>query len=340
MSRTAVVLFNLGGPDGMAAVRPFLYNLFRDKAIIRLPSPLRQFVAWTIARRRTPVAREIYARMGGSSPLLKETEAQATALQAALGPDARVFIAMRYWHPLTEAAVAEVKAWRPERIVLLPLYPQYSTTTTESSLAAWHRAAAHVGLDAPTTSVCCYPTQSGMIEGQAQHIASALAKTGADARVLFSAHGLPKRIAAAGDPYAGQVEMTARAVVARLGRANLDWQVCYQSRVGPVEWLGPYTDDEIRRAGAEKKKLVVVPIAFVSEHSETLVELDMDYKKVAGNSGVPIYARVPALGTHPAFIEGLASLTRAAEGAEYSPISETGGRICAAACTACPHKRS
>ena len=229
---------------------------------------------------------------------------------------------MRYWHPLTEAAVAEVKAWRPERIVLLPLYPQYSTTTSQSFLAALHRAAAHVGLDAPTTSVCCYPTQSGMIEGQAQHIASALAKTGADARVLFSAHGLPKRIAAAGDPYAGQVEMTARAVVARLGRANLDWQVCYQSRVGPMKWLSPYDRrrNPPRRRGGEA--LVVVPIAFVSEHSETLVELDIEYRHLADKDGVPAIARVPAL--EPVQLHrGLAELVRGAEGAEYSPISET-----------------
>ena len=336
-----MVLFNLGGPDKPESVRPFLFNLFSDKAIIGLPAPLRQFVAWLIAKRRFTVAQEIYARIGGSSPLLAETRAQADALAAALGPDARVFIAMRYWHPLTRATVAEVAAWKPERIVLLPLYPQFSTTTTQSSLAAWRAEAARTGLTTPSVAVCCYPTPADMIAAQAELVAAALQQAGEGARVLFSAHGLPKRIVARGDPYAEQVEMTAAAIVAALadshGLRGLDTRVCYQSRVGPVEWLGPYTDDEIRRAGAEKKPLVVAPIAFVSEHSETLVELDMDYALVAEQAGVPRYRRVRTLGTHPGFIAALAGLVRAALAGGTPLISGTGGRICPAACAACPY---
>jgi ferrochelatase len=341
VTRTAIVLFNLGGPDRPEAVRPFLFNLFSDKAIIGLPAPLRQLLAWAIAKRRFRVAQDIYARIGGSSPLLRETRAQATALQAALGPDSRVFVAMRYWHPMTRATAAEVKAWEPERVVLLPLYPQFSTTTTQSSLARWHDEAARVRLAAPTYAICCYPTLAGMIAAQAELVAAGLKKAGEGARVLFSAHGLPKRIVARGDPYAEQVELTAAAIRVELAEAHgigtFDSQVCYQSRVGPVEWLGPYTDDEIRRAGAEKKSLVVVPIAFVSEHSETLVELDMDYGRVARESGVPNYVRVPTLGIHPRFIAALAELVGKACGSDRALISEQGVRVCSARCNACPY---
>src|SRR5438128_5786543 len=153
MARHAVVLMNLGGPDSPAAVRPFLYNLFSDPAIIGLPAPLRLPLAWLIAMRRSAVAADIYRHLGGSSPLLANTEAQAQALEAVLGTDYRCFIAMRYWHPLTAVAVAAVKAWPPDDIVLLPLYPQFSTTTTGSSLAAWRRDTARQGLDCPTQAV-------------------------------------------------------------------------------------------------------------------------------------------------------------------------------------------
>jgi len=342
MTKTAVVLFNLGGPDSPDAVRPFLFNLFRDRAILNLPTVFRLPLAWLIAKRRFKVAQHIYARIGGSSPLLAETRAQANALAAALGPDARVFIAMRYWHPLTGATAAEVAAWKPDRVVLLPLYPQYSTTTTQSSVAAWHAEAARAGLAAPTHTVCCYPTQAGMIAAQADGVQAALKKAGEGARVLFSAHGLPKKIAKHGDPYATHVEMTAAAIVDVLveehGHRSLDSRVCYQSRVGPVEWLGPYTDDEIRKAGAEGKALVVVPIAFVSEHSETLVELDMDYRDLAAQVGVPNYQRAPTVGVHPRFIEGLAHLVHAGLASDRDLTSDQGGRICPGACYACPQR--
>ncbi len=340
MSRTAVVLFNLGGPDRPEAVRPFLRNLFRDPAILRVPAPLRLVLAWAIARRREAFARDMYARIGGGSPLLAETEKQARALEAALGPDFRAFVAMRYWHPFGRETAVAVAAWKPDRILLLPLYPQYSTTTTASSFGDWRCAANAAGLGAPTMAVCCYPTLSGMVAAQARAIEAALAGTGANVRLLLSAHGLPERIARAGDPYAAQVEMTARAIVAELARANparaaLDWRVCYQSRVGRIEWLKPYTDEEIRRAGAEAREVVVAPIAFVSEHSETLVELDMLYADVAQQAGVKRYIRVPALGAQPDFIAGLAGLARAAL-ADGAPLrSSTGARICPAECGGC-----
>jgi protoporphyrin/coproporphyrin ferrochelatase len=311
MARTAIVLMNLGGPDSLAAVEPFLFNLFSDQAIIRLPWLLRMPLARLIARRRARVTREIYAKLGGASPLLANTEAQAQALDALLGPDYRSFIAMRYWHPMSGEAARAVAAWEPDEIICLPLYPQFSTTTTASSLAAWRQAAAQRGLDCPTRAICCYPEETGLIEAVAELIKPALdraARFAKSPRLLLTAHGLPKKIVAAGDPYPDQVELTARAIVAALALPGLDWKVCYQSRVGPLEWIGPATDVEIRRAGAAGVPLVVTPISFVSEHSETLVELDLDYREIADNCGVPAYYRVPTVGVAPLFIAGLAEV--------------------------------
>ena len=340
MSRVAVVLFNLGGPDSLDAVGPFLLNLFRDPAIIRAPAPLRHLIARLIARRRGGQARDIYREIGGRSPLLPETEAQAAALALQLSDlgEVAVTVAMRYWHPMSEAAARQVAAFRPERIVLLPLYPQFSTTTTASSLAAWRRAAASAGIAAPTHAACCYPRAQGLIAAHAALIEPRLAdaaETGTP-RVLFSAHGLPRSVVARGDPYQWQVEETARAIVARLGREGLDWRICYQSKVGPMAWLGPSTEEELDRAGRERVPVVVVPIAFVSEHSETLVELDITYRDRARAAGVPAYHRVPALGTQPAFIAALAQLVRAALGRDAGLDSGVGGRLCPGAHRCCP----
>jgi protoporphyrin/coproporphyrin ferrochelatase len=314
MSRTAVVLCNLGGPDSLAAVEPFLRSLFSDPAVITLPQPLRWLVASLIARRRAPVARAIYAKLGGRSPLLAETEAQADALAAVLGPDHRVFVVMRHWRPRSDETAPAVAAWRPDRVVLLPLYPQFSTTTTASAVADWRRAARRVGLAAPTQVVGSFPEEPGFIASLAAAIGAALdAAPGAPPpRVLLSAHGLPKRIVARGDPYEREVEATAAALRRAVARDDVEMIVCYQSRVGPLEWLGPATDEEIRRAGAEGRDVIVVPIAFVSEHSETLVELDIDYRRVAAAAGVRRYIRVPTVGTAALFIAGLARLVRTA----------------------------
>lgn len=345
MTRHAVVLFNLGGPDSPEAVKGFLTNLFSDPAIIRLPWPLRPLLARFIASRRTPVAQKIYAELGGSSPLLPETRKQAAALEQALAEsstDWRVFVAMRYWHPFAGDVAHEVAAWKPDRIVLLPLYPQFSTATTQSSLVDWQRAAGKAGLDVPASSLCCYPDEAGFVGGYAALLRKAVdearAASGQEPRILFSAHGLPKRIVTqGGDPYAWQIERGAAAIAVAAGLAPGSWRVCYQSRVGRLEWLGPYAEAEIRQAGADRVPLVVLPIAFVSEHSETLVELDRDYARLARESGVPAYVRVPALGDHPAFIAGLAGLVRAATGrTNAQPCSLTGGRICPSDRHACP----
>jgi ferrochelatase len=334
MARTAVVLMNLGGPDMLASVRPFLFNLFSDPAIIRLPAVLRGPLAQLLSWRRTRVAREIYARLGGSSPLLANTEAQARALEAALGPDHRCFVAMRYWHPLSAETARCVAEWEPEEIVCLPLYPQFSTTTTASSLAAWRAAATCAGIGRVARVVCCYPSDTGFAAAMAKLIrpvldsASSLAKA---PRLLLTAHGLPKRIVRDGDPYPCQVEATAAAIIAAVDRPGIDWRVCYQSRVGPLEWIGPATDDEIQRAGRETIPLVVAPISFVSEHSETLVELDLDYRRLAETSGVPAYYRVPTVGVEPEFIRSLASLVRRACAGERVGSCASANPSCAVA---------
>jgi protoporphyrin/coproporphyrin ferrochelatase len=319
MARVAVVLMNLGGPDSLAAVRPFLVNLFADPAIIGLPVPVRWPLARLIAWRRAPVAREIYARLGGQSPLLANTEAQARALEEALGSYYRCFVAMRYWHPFSAETVRQVAGWAPDEIVCLPLYPQFSTTTTASSLASWQLAAKQRGLVCPTRCVRSYADERGLIEAIVRLIRPALdtvSSAGRCPRLLLTAHGLPMKIVRGGDLYPAQVEQTAAAVVAALAKPGLDWRVCYQSRVGPLRWLEPSTDEEIRRAGREGVPLVVAPISFVSEHSETLVELDLDYRALAEASGVPAYHRVATVGVEPAFIGALASLVhRALSGA-------------------------
>lgn len=315
--KLAVVLLNLGGPDSPAAVRPFLFNLFRDPAIIQLPAPARYPLAALIATTRTKTAQANYAVMGGSSPLLPETRAQARALAAALQAlaptvEAKVFIAMRYWKPFAAETAREVAAFRPDRVVLLPLYPQYSTTTTASSLKDFKAAYRGSG---EVTEVCCYPTAPGLVEAHVEAIRDIWTTSGkpSNIRLLFSAHGLPQKVVDAGDPYRAQVEATAAAIAARLPELP-DWRISFQSRVGRLKWLEPATDDEVRRAGREGKGLLVAPIAFVSEHVETLVELDHEYARLAGEVGCAPYLRSRTPGVRQPFIDDLARGALAAAG--------------------------
>lgn len=339
MSRFAVVLLNLGGPDEPAAVEPFLFNLFNDKAIIGAPAFIRYPLAKLISKRRAPVAREIYAKMGGRSPIVPNTERQARALEKSLharGIEARAFIAMRYWKPFAAETARAVAGYAPEKIVLLPLYPQFSTATTESSIADWNKAASMARVKAETRAVCCYPAERGFIAALADLIRPHLEPAGGKKpRLLFSAHGLPKKVIARGDPYQWQIEQTAAAVARVLGADLADWIVCYQSRVGPLEWIGPSTDAEIARAGAERVPLVVAPIAFVSEHSETLVELDIEYRHLAEQKGVPSYRRVPTVSAHAAFIDGLARLVVDALAKPVRVAPDGGTRLCPAGFSRC-----
>ena len=340
--RVAVVLFNLGGPDRPEAIRPFLVNLFTDPAILRVPFFVRPFLARRIAAARLEPAGASYAELGGRSPLLELTSAQASALEAALGEfEARCFIAMRYWHPLSDETAQAVRAWRPDSVVLLPLYPQFSTTTTGSSLTAWREAAARVGLVADTTVVCCYPTDAAYDDSlvallhTAWQAARAQLAPEVGLRVLFSAHGLPEPIIRAGDPYQWQIEQTVAQVLARWGE-SVDWVTCYQSRATPQRWIGPSTEEEIERAAGDGVAVLVVPIAFVSDHSETLVELDIDYRALAERLGVPGYFRVPTPNADAGFIAALADLVRRARTRGPGLCSHAGGRICPPDRSLCP----
>ena len=348
LRRVAIVLFNLGGPDCPEAIRPFLRNLFSDPAILRVPFFIRPFLARRIAQRRLGPATANYALLGGKSPLLDMTRDQASALAAALPEiEARCFIAMRYWHPFSREVARAVKVWEPDEVVLLPLYPQFSTTTTGSSLTVWREEAARAGLVAPVSTLCCWPDDGAFATATAARIDVAwrAARTtlgpAQSLRVLFSAHGLPEAIVKAGDPYQGQVERTVRAVLAAWAAAggpasDLDWAICYQSRATAQKWLDPSTDHEIERAARDKAAVLVVPIAFVSEHSETLVELDVEYLQLAERLGVPGYFRVPTQNNDAAFIAALADLVRRARAWGPGLCSFAGGRTCPPESTGCP----
>lgn len=326
--RTAVILLNLGGPDTPKAVRPFLFNLFNDPAIIRVVKPLRYLIAQMISRLRQREAQSIYAHIGGGSPLLLNTEQQAQALQVAIDRsltavsnvdqatinqlnvnDYRVFVCMRYWHPRASAVMQQVADYQPDNIVVLPLYPQFSTTTTQSSFDDWRQNLSAELSSIPHRFVGCYPCHPAFIQAYVKLIQDCLPDATAGAyRILFTAHGLPQRYVDEGDPYAWQVQQTVGAIVDQLEPEQSDWKICYQSRVGPVQWLKPYADQEVIAAAKQKLGIVMVPISFVSEHSETLVELDIQYRQLARDHGAPYYIRVPTVSCHPDFIEALRRL--------------------------------
>lgn len=308
--RIAVVLFNLGGPDGPASVRPFLKNLFNDPAIIYAPWPVRPLLAELISRTRGPKVAKEYAKMGGGSPIVPETQKQCAVLvdalkQAAPEDEFRCFMAMRYWHPFVEEAVEAVEEWGADEIVLLPLYPQFSTTTTGSSLKAWQDAGG-----GKARTVCCYPTHADFVAAHAGLIRKAYEAAGKpeNAIVLHSAHGLPEITIEKGDPYKWQVEQTVAAVTAALPELS-EHVTCFQSKVGPLEWIKPATETAVREAAEAGRHIILSPIAFVSEHIETLVELDEEYREVAEEHGAAGYTRVPALGDTADFITALARLT-------------------------------
>ena len=341
MIKTAVVLFNLGGPENPKAIAPFLFNLFSDPAIITLPQPFRSIVAAFVTLKRLPTARAIYRQIGGKSPLPEQTQAQAEALERQLnkkpGEEYKTFVCMRHWHPKSGLVAKKVKSYAPDRILLLPLYPQYSTTTTGSSFDDWDDAAGKAGLSIPTSRICCYPGDFSFIAAHARLIRDMYWRASEEGkpRLLFSAHGLPEKTILAGDPYRSHVEKTVEAIVQVLAIGELDYSICYQSRVGRLEWIGPHIDEEIMQAGEDKVPVLIVPVSFVSEHSETLVELDIEYRRLAQEHGVPGYWRVPALSLEPLFIEALAGLCLNKDW-QQSVSSYTGKRVCSDKFGKCP----
>jgi ferrochelatase len=328
MERVGVLLLNLGGPDRLEDVRPFLFNLFSDPEIIRLPFPwLQKPLAWLISSLRANKSQANYLEIGGGSPLRKITEAQAQALEeqlSAIGHPAQVYIGMRYWHPFTEEAMVRIKRDRINPLVILPLYPQFSISTSGSSFRVleemWKKDPDL--LDIEYTLIPSWYDRPGYLEAMADLIAQELQKFAHPERVhiFFSAHGVPQSyVDEAGDPYQQEIETCTRLIMKTLNQPN-QYTLAYQSRVGPVEWLKPYTEDALRELGEKGvKDLLVVPISFVSEHIETLQEIDIEYREVAEEAGITNFQRVPALNTHPIFIDSLAKLV--VESLEETPCT-------------------
>ena len=315
--KIAVVLFNLGGPDQLSSVKPFLFNLFNDPAIIGAPSVIRYFLAKLISKRREKTAQEIYSFMGGKSPILEQTINQAEILEKKLKGEEnvyKVFVSMRYWKPFVNETIKKVINWDPQEVILLPLYPQFSTTTSGSSLVSWRDAALKNKYQIPTKIICCYPTEENFILAHTKSIKNTLNKIKnnndqkQNIKLLFSAHGLPEKIINKGDPYQNQVEKTVNKIIENINAKEFTYTICYQSKVGPLKWIGPSTENEIIKAARDKQTIVLIPIAFVSEHSETLVELDIEYKEIAKINGCKRYYRVPALGINKDFINSLYAL--------------------------------
>jgi ferrochelatase len=314
-----LIALNLGGPGSLDDVRPFLQRLFADPEVLQIRwRPLRSFIAWRIARSRASFSRAAYAQIGGRSPILQETTAQVEAVTEVLagrGIATVPVVAMAAWHPLADEALAALAARGVSRAIALPLYPQESRTTTDSSLSQIEAARArHPGLE--VAAVRRYPDADGylraVVEKTEEAIATLPAELASTAPVLFSAHGLPEDYIRKGDPYLDDIRVTVEAVSRRMhlgARARL----CFQSRVGPKRWLGPATEtalDELAAAGTPA--VVVVPIAFTGEHIETLQEIDILYRERATKAGITHFARARTVGTHPAFIAALADLAEAA----------------------------
>jgi ferrochelatase len=316
MAHTAVLLMNLGGPRSLDEVEPYLYELFSDPLLISAPfGPLRPLVAKIISKARAPSSAKKYALIGGRSPIVEGTEAQARALGAALGPGWSCHLAMRCGHPNTEEGVREAIAAGADRAVAFPLYPQYANATTRSSLLELRRVWPK---DRPLAEICTWHDHEGYLDASAAALRDTLAQVPPGDRdrilVVFSAHGLPMSQVRKGDPYPGYIEHSSRETARRAGVTAM--QVTYQSRVGPAKWLGPDTV-QFLEASARDKVIVAVPIAFVSEHLETLYDLDMLARAAAEKGGARGFLRVPALGTRPDFVAAMADVVR--KGAAAQP---------------------
>ena len=307
---------NLGGPRSLDEVEPYLRELFSDPLVVSAPlGPLRPLFARVVSHFRAPSSAEKYALIGGRSPLVEGTRAQARALGRALGAGFSVHLAMRYGHPNTEEAVREALAAGAERAVALPLYPQFANATTTSSLQEMRRRWPR---DRPLFEVCSYHDHRGWLDACAATVRDALGRVKPENRgkalVVFSAHGIPMSQVRRGDPYPKEVEASSRGVAERCGLAAGEWRVTYQSKVGPARWLGPDTI-EFLRANAGGRAVVAVPIAFVSEHLETLYDLDILAAQAAREGGALEYHRAAAVGDQPDFATALAEVVRRTLGA-------------------------
>ena len=312
---TALILLNMGGPDSLKSVEPFLYNLFSDRELIQLPAGalLQKPFAKMISKRRSKKVVANYRAIGGKSPLLEWTQKQAAGIAERLGPQVRPFVIMRYWHPRAEAVLAEIKAQGIEKAVVLSMYPHYTGATTGSSINDFKRAAAKVYPDLEYQLIEEWYDWPAYLDSLAKRINEGLDwfhdLMRSEVQILFSAHALPQKFIDQGDPYKKHVETTVQGVMERVG--NYDWSIAYQSRSGPVEWMKPGTDDALRTlAAAEHHAVMVVPISFVSDHIETLEEIDIQYHNLATDLGIVNFGRAPSLNDHDDFLDALAGLVQ------------------------------
>lgn len=321
-----------------------------DKNIINAPTPIRYLLAnWIAYKRSKREAGRSYAELGDCTPLLQNSSQQACVLEETLNnpPNSaeqyKTFVCMRYWHPMSDQVIREVQDWGADKIVLLPLYPQFSTTTTWSSYDNWNKNILKAGMEEIETSmICCYPENEGFIRASAENIADSYQKATKDGhqkiRILFSAHGLPEKVIKKGDPYQYQCEKTSLAIAECLdrefGMEGIDWQNCYQSRVGPMKWIGPSTEEAIKKAADDETAIIIYPHAFTQEHVETLVELDIEYKELAEEIGQKGYYRAQTAGINTLFIEGLADLVFIAKD-RNNIIDQKGKSVCCGEFSCC-----
>jgi len=311
--KTALLLLQMGGPDSIAAVEPFLMNLFTDRDIIKIgPAFLQPFIARRIVKKRAPKVAEHYREIGGKSPIRELTDAQGQGLQALLGDDYRYFVAMRYSRPSTLEALAAIKNAGIKRVVAVSLYPHYSKATTGSSVNELNRVLKQAGQRFEVSYIDRFYDHPTYIKALTEKVREGLAQfpDPAQAQILFSAHSLPQSFIDEGDPYLEHIQTTVRLVMAELGDAS-PHHLCFQSKASPVKWLEPSTEATLKRlAGEGKKEILMVPLSFVSDHIETLHEIDIEYAEVARGLGIERFVRSPSLNSSPLFLECLADLVR------------------------------
>lgn len=313
--KTGIILLNMGGPDCLEDVRPFLFNLFSDREIIKLGPPfLQRFLAWFISRRRAPKSRAIYARIGGGSPLKKISFQQAEALQEALNEHGNyaVSVAMRYWPPLADETIAQLLLAGCDQFIALPLYPHYSKATTGSSLNHLQQSLLRLAPTAPFTAITSWPDQNFYIQALADNIKQGVQSfEGQKVQIVYSAHSLPVSFIQDGDPYVEHINKTIAAVEDMTGQSG---RLCYQSRSGPVQWLSPSTPQMLETLAAKGcKNILMVPISFVSDHVETLYEISILYRQQAAGLGICLKP-CPSLNSNPLFIQGLKTLVLQQQG--------------------------
>jgi protoporphyrin/coproporphyrin ferrochelatase len=313
--KTAILLLQMGGPDSIAAVEPFLMNLFTDRDIIKIgPSFLQPFIARRIVKKRAPKVAAYYQQIGGKSPIRELTDAQGQGLQDLMGKDYQYFVAMRYSRPSTLEALAAIKTAGIKRIVALSLYPHYSRATTGSSLNELQRILKQAGHKFELTCIDRFYDHPLYIQALSEKVREGLAQFSdlSDVEIVFSAHSLPQSFIDEGDPYLGHIEETVRLVMEQIGDAS-HHQLCFQSKASPVKWLEPSTEATLQRLAREgRKNLLMVPLSFVSDHIETLHEIDIQYAEEAKALGIERFVRSPSLNSSPLFLECLADLVHKA----------------------------